>query len=64
MHYVFEKGQYPNHTEVDAKEFPSDAEAIVHAEVVGADYVWGFDEESNPTSVWRRGQKEAHVEVS
>ena len=55
MRYIFEKGQYPDHLEIDDKEFPDNEVAINHAKLIGADYVWNAPKDRNPDSVWRRG---------
>ena len=56
MQYVFEKGQYPDHTVLDEKEFLDNETAISHAKSIGADYVWNVPEGRNPDSVWRKGE--------
>lgn len=67
MKYVFEKGFYPNQVEIVDLAFTTDAEAVAHADKIGADYVWAYTfvaydanyvwaytEEVPPRTVWVR----------
>ena len=54
MRYIFEKGRYPNETVVADKEFATDAEAVVYAKTIDADYVWDAPDFRNPSTVYSK----------
>jgi hypothetical protein len=61
MKYVFEKGQYPNLTTEEDKEFSTDEEAIQYAKDNDFDYVWNCPEDRNPDSIWRKPYSESKI---
>lgn len=61
MRYIFEKGSYPNHVDLDDRELPNDQAAVVHAKDIGADYVWDCCVDRNPTTVWRRPEEQTQA---